>query len=68
MNSVTVNGLWCKKCGICVEYCPAKVFTAEKDGTPVPAYQEKCTGCGICVLRCPDFALDVGVDVDDGKR
>jgi 2-oxoglutarate ferredoxin oxidoreductase subunit delta len=68
MNRVTVNRLWCKKCGICIEYCPVKVFTGEIDGTPVPTFQERCTGCRMCVLRCPDFALEVEVDSDDGRK
>ncbi len=68
MNRVIVNTGRCKRCGICTEFCPAKVFTRQTDGTPVPTYQEKCTGCRMCVLRCPDFALEVEVDTNDGKK
>jgi 2-oxoglutarate ferredoxin oxidoreductase subunit delta len=68
MYRITINRRWCKKCGICTEFCPANVFAREADGTPVAAHREKCTGCRICVLRCPDFALEVEVDSDDGNR
>ncbi|MBA1335296.1 MAG: 2-ketoglutarate ferredoxin oxidoreductase subunit delta [Firmicutes bacterium] len=67
MNRVIVNTDWCKRCGICVEFCPVEVFTQEVDGTPVPEHLEKCTGCRMCVLRCPDFAVEVEVDKDGTK-
>lgn len=67
MNSVVIDTALCKRCGICVEFCPAKVFIQEIDGTPVPQYQGKCTGCKLCVLRCPDFAIEVEVGEDDNK-
>ncbi len=50
---------WCKKCGICVEFCPTDVFTADEFGKPVIAAEQKCTGCGLCVVRCPDFAIEL---------
>lgn len=65
MNRVTVNQALCKRCGICVEFCPAKVFEKEIDGLPVAKHQDKCSGCGICVLRCPDFAIEVEVGKND---
>lgn len=62
MNKVNINNAWCKQCGICVEFCPAKVFTQKIGECPVPTYQEKCTGCKLCELRCPDFAVKVEVN------
>lgn len=50
----------CKRCGICVAFCPREVFSAGYRGEPVAGHPEKCTACGLCVLRCPDFALEVG--------
>lgn len=66
MNKITVNKARCKRCGICVEFCPVKVYDKEIDGAPVPARIEKCTGCMLCELRCPDFAIKVEVN-KDGK-
>ncbi len=65
MSKVTVDTALCKRCGICIEFCPVGVFVRETDGTPVPQYQDKCTGCRLCVLRCPDFAIEVEVLGDD---
>ncbi len=67
MNRISVNTAWCKGCGICAAFCPVKVFTQERDGTPVPEYQERCTGCKLCVLRCPDFAIQLEVSGDEPK-
>lgn len=57
---VTVNEKWCKGCGICIAFCPAKVFTAREDGKPVVTNPDACTRCGPCELRCPDFAISLG--------
>jgi len=62
LNNITINSDYCKRCGICVEFCPAKVFTKNIDSTPVPQYKEKCAGCKLCELRCPDFAINVEVN------
>ncbi|TDA68810.1 MAG: ferredoxin family protein [Clostridia bacterium] len=52
----------CKRCGICVAFCPQGVFVTGDDGYPVVAATEKCTGCQLCFYRCPDFAVEVEVD------
>lgn len=56
---VTVNCSWCKKCDICIAFCPVGVFTSDEFGTPRVTYPEKCIGCELCVMRCPDFAVKV---------
>lgn len=48
---------WCKKCGICIEFCPAKVFTSREDGFPIITRADACTWCEMCELRCPDLAI-----------
>jgi 2-oxoglutarate ferredoxin oxidoreductase subunit delta len=62
MNKVTVNKVRCKRCGICISFCPVNLFDEEIDGTPIPSRVDKCTGCKLCELRCPDFAIKVEVD------
>ncbi len=62
MNRVDVYKGWCKKCGICIAFCPKKVLSAEEDGFPVAGHLEDCTGCRWCELRCPDFAIVVTPD------
>ena len=68
MHRVTVNKDLCKRCGICIAFCPVKLFDEEIDGTPIVARQEICTGCRLCELRCPDFAIKVEVNVDGKKE
>jgi len=58
-----VNRAWCKKCGICIELCPKKVFDTDDDGYPVLARMEDCIDCGICYFQCPDFGI-----IDDEKQ
>ncbi len=48
---------WCKKCGLCFEFCARKVFETDSLGRPFVAHPEKCVGCGMCDYRCPDFAI-----------
>lgn len=48
---------WCKKCGICVAFCPAEALGLDESGAPFVKNPEKCTGCQMCELRCPDFAI-----------
>lgn len=56
---VTVFPIWCKGCGLCIEFCPTKVFETDGEGRPVVAHPERCTGCGWCEWHCPDFAISV---------
>ncbi len=58
-SKITINKKWCKSCGICVAFCPKKVFDADRDGAPVAARSQDCVACQLCVMRCPDFALKV---------
>lgn len=58
-NPVYIYQLWCKKCGICVEFCPKKVFEQEITGEVSVKHPEKCIKCKQCELRCPDFAVTV---------
>ncbi|MDP3789665.1 MAG: ferredoxin family protein [Candidatus Omnitrophota bacterium] len=56
---ITINEKWCKKCGICIAFCPQGVFTSDDFGTPIVKHPEKCVKCMLCVVRCPDLAIDV---------
>lgn len=48
---------WCKKCGICVEFCPTGTLAQKPDGAPYVAHPEKCIHCETCDRLCPDFAI-----------
>jgi 2-oxoglutarate ferredoxin oxidoreductase subunit delta len=62
MVKIDIYPGWCKKCGICVAFCPKEVLVVDKDSHPVLENPEKCTGCGWCEIRCPDFAIVVHKD------
>jgi len=59
--AISINEKNCKRCGYCIEFCPAKVYGAAKDGLPLVNELDKCTSCGFCELRCPDFAITLEV-------
>ena len=48
---------WCKKCGICVAFCPTGCLERKADGSPFVAHPEKCIHCETCDRLCPDFAI-----------
>ena len=58
LEKVHIFEAWCKRCDICIAFCPTKALVADKEGLPV-LIPDKCTQCGLCELRCPDFAITV---------
>lgn len=57
---------WCKRCGICVAFCPKKALEKDQEGYPRWRDQKACVLCRLCELRCPDFAIEV-LSEGDGK-
>jgi 2-oxoglutarate ferredoxin oxidoreductase subunit delta len=49
---------YCKKCGICMHFCPSHILEL-KGVRLVVEKEEECIGCGACEIRCPDFAITV---------
>ena len=49
----------CKKCNICVELCPKKVFGADELGKPFVQDESACTHCLTCELHCPEYAIEI---------
>ena len=56
---VAIYPAWCKGCGICVAFCPAKVLELRTDGKAHVVRESECVNCGFCELHCPDFAISV---------
>lgn len=50
---------WCKGCGLCVAFCPTKVFSMTPQGKAEVTNMDECVNCGFCELHCPDFAIVV---------
>jgi len=58
-SPVTIDKRWCKRCGICIAFCPKGVLAAGPDGYPEVVAPEKCIKCRLCEFRCPDFSIIV---------
>lgn len=56
---VIIFGMWCKGCGLCVEFCPTGVLALNEDDRPVVVAPEKCSACHWCDTHCPDLAIVV---------
>lgn len=56
---VIIFGMWCKGCGLCIEFCPAGVLALSDEERPVVVFPEKCTACHWCDTHCPDLAIVV---------
>lgn len=56
---IMINRDWCKGCGICVQFCPAKVLELDGREKAVAVRPEACICCKMCELRCPDLAIEV---------
>lgn len=59
---------WCKKCGICIALCPAKVFEQCEDGSPAVKDPDACIGCRFCEYHCPDFAITIRERYPDRRK
>jgi 2-oxoglutarate ferredoxin oxidoreductase subunit delta len=63
-----IEDKYCKGCGICIEFCPAKILKRSKKMNsrgyfpPESNEMEKCKKCGMCSLLCPDFAIVVSAE------
>jgi 2-oxoglutarate ferredoxin oxidoreductase subunit delta len=62
LKEIVINRAWCKGCGICVHFCPAKVLGMDGMDKAVVERPDDCICCMMCELRCPDLAVTVMVD------
>ncbi len=59
---------WCKACGICIAFCPKKVFGRNEAGKSVIERPDDCIGCRFCETHCPDFAITIEERYPDRRR
>ncbi|MBU0481219.1 MAG: ferredoxin family protein [Proteobacteria bacterium] len=59
---------WCKACGICIAFCPRKVYGRDESGKPVVERGDDCNGCLFCEMHCPDFAITIEERYPDRRR
>ena len=52
-----INRAWCKRCDICVKFCPERCLSLDEQQIAVLHAPEQCTLCRICERLCPDFAI-----------
>lgn len=63
MTEIRINSTRCKKCYLCLELCPAKVFEKseihKKEPDVIGVVAEKCKLCLQCEYWCPEGAISV---------
>ena len=62
MTLFTIDPEKCKRDGICVNECPARIIVqADKDSVPslVEGGEALCINCGHCVAVCPHEAFSL---------
>lgn len=65
MVEIKIDEDLCKGCGLCIMFCPQKVFERSEELNrkqvfpPKVVRGDKCTKCRLCELICPDFAIAV---------
>jgi len=59
VQRIDINLKWCKRCGICVAFCPKGVYEKDPSGEPQVSNLEACTECRMCELYCPEYAVTV---------
>lgn len=62
LSKIAIYRGWCKRCGICVAFCPHQALAEDEDSYPFLKESAKCNRCGLCEMRCPDFAIVVTED------
>ena len=67
MAKISINRVFCKKCGICAYVCPKQVYEfSELDG-PQVVKSDDCIFCDLCIMMCPEMAIDISKVVKEQK-
>jgi NAD-dependent dihydropyrimidine dehydrogenase PreA subunit len=55
---IEIDEKTCDHCGLCIDFCPVRVFTGE-NGKPLVAKETACYACRTCEDLCPQRAVTV---------
>jgi len=64
----TIYRDWCKACGLCITFCPKKVYSRDETGKPLIENPDACIGCRFCETHCPDLAITIEERYPDRRR
>ncbi|MEP9410610.1 MAG: 4Fe-4S binding protein [Candidatus Brocadia sp.] len=53
---VHINHEYCKRCAICVNFCPVKNLEIRQQKL---IELERCIACRMCQRYCPDMAIEI---------
>ncbi len=69
MEKLFINEECCKGCMYCINACPKKALSVNKNKTnskgymPVAVDENVCIACGICYTVCPDYVFEIKKEV-----
>lgn len=58
---IAVDDQTCRRCGICLEVCPNKIFVLDQNGAVIPdsGKTNLCVRCGHCMAICPTKSIKI---------
>lgn len=61
-QDINVSHRKCRRCSYCVQICPAKAITFDKEAVKI--IPDRCVLCGNCIKGCPQHALTRRGNID----
>lgn len=65
LQDINISHRKCRRCSYCVQICPAKAITFDKD--VIKIINDRCVLCGNCIKGCPQHALSHRTNIDQLK-
>ncbi|MCK5847801.1 MAG: 4Fe-4S binding protein [Caldisericia bacterium] len=59
VEKIVISEKRCKRCGICVKFCPTGVLAQDASGSVFVEDISSCIACMSCQDHCPDLAIEV---------